>query len=168
MSTTVYIVTSLVWAFGGFLFGYLLGRAARTLQRIDRKVGMDDEAADPATPTDNPAPSSEPGRSRTERVFGVVLIGLAVLSVIGVGIQTVRLGNATSCQAEFNEHYTAALKLRTKAAATERAAQRELLTLMLQQPTQQEARAALQRYIDGLAKADREREDAQIPTRACD
>ena len=72
-------------------------------------------------PTDEPAPI-ERHRSRVERTFGVVLVVLSVLSVIGVGIQTYRLNHITSCQAAYNQRYTEALQQRSDAAATERQA----------------------------------------------
>lgn len=161
MSTAAYVVASLAWAVFGFVVGWLLGRSWVALERIDRKILM-------------PVHENEVGELRRRlrrpsgaQVLGAVLVVLAVASVITVTLQTVRLNDVTSCQAEWNDSYQAALRQRADAAATERAAQRELLTLMLQQPTRQEARAALHRYLESLEDADNEREDARIPKRAC-
>lgn len=161
MTALAYVLSSLVWSVGGFAFGFAVGRGLRSLDSINRKTPM---------PDNNEPDSERPHRTRkprTEQLFGVVLVVLAVLSVVGVGLQTWRLNEATTCQAAFNDAYTEALRKRTSAAATERNAQRELLLTMLNQPTPDKARDALQTYLDSLARADQVRTDAQIPTRKC-
>jgi hypothetical protein len=164
VSTAAYIVASLAWAVFGFVVGYLLGRSWNALDSIDRKI-----PPMPLHEDDVPAlrPNRKP-RSRIQQIFGAVLVLLALATVIGVAVQTVRLNDVTSCQAEWNDGYTDALRQRAVAAATERAAQRELLTTVLRPgTTAQERREATERYLHSLEDADAEREEAKIPTREC-
>lgn len=103
-----------------------------------------------------------------DRWLGVVLIAISIASVIFVAIQTARLGDATACQARYNDAYTSALQQRTGAARQERAAQRELLmTLLGSQVTPEQGRAAFDKYLKVLDDADRERDAAGIPTNRC-
>lgn len=104
-----------------------------------------------------------------ERWVGVFLIVLSVLTVSYSVVQTSRLGDVTECQAQYNEAYTAALKDRTKAAAKERRAQRDLLTTLLSgRPlTPDQARAEFNKYLGVLNDADHQRDSAPIPTNRC-
>lgn len=103
-----------------------------------------------------------------ERAFGIILVALSVASVLFVGVQTVRLGDVTECQAAYNEAYSKAIHARSDAARNERKAQRELWTTVLnQQIPVEEKRAAFVKYLETLDEADRVRDRAQIPTRRC-
>lgn len=103
-----------------------------------------------------------------QRWIGVVLVALSIASVVVVAVQTARLSDVTTCQAQYNDAYTLAIKGRSQAARDERQAMRELLLTFLSGPTSPEqARAALDDYLKKLDEADQVRDQAQIPDRKC-
>lgn len=102
------------------------------------------------------------------RALGVVLVALAIASVTSVAVQTVRLGDVTQCQAEYNDAYGKAILARANAARNERQAQRELWrTVLNPQIPVDDKRAAFEKYLKTLDEADRVREAAELPTRRC-
>lgn len=103
-----------------------------------------------------------------QRLFGVVLVAMSVLSVIFVAVQTERVRAVTECQAEYNDAYTKSLVQRSNAARRERQAQRDFLTSFLTaRLTEAQGRAVFEKYLGSLDAADREREAAKIPVRRC-
>ncbi len=107
-------------------------------------------------------------KASIQRAFGVILVALAVLSVTFVGIQTVRLGNVTECQAKYNDAYAKAISARSNAARSERQSQRQLwITVLDPKIPVDEKRAAFTVYLEALDAADRVRDRAEIPTRRC-
>lgn len=103
-----------------------------------------------------------------QKWLGAIIVVLSVVTVILMAIQTARLGDATECQATYNDAYTRSLQDRANAARNERQAQRELLLTLLSRPvTPEQGRAAFDRYLKKLDEADAERESAKIPANRC-
>lgn len=127
-----------------------------------------------ATPRRRVTDRTDP-RSWPRKALGYLLIGLSVASVIIVAVQTIRLNDAsarlndvTSCQAEYNQSYTSAIKGRSEAARQERQAQRKLLTTLLgMHVTEAQGRAAFDEYLKALDKSDDARDRAALPTQKC-
>jgi hypothetical protein len=108
---------------------------------------------------------------RSERVTTALATLLALIVIVG-GL-TIYLGHQVqrqaACQGRENDAVRVALQQRTDAANTERAAQRQLFTVLLDPtttPTQQQA--ATRGYYAGLVAADKQRSDNPLPTNSCD
>lgn len=139
---TFYVVASMLWALAGLAVGFTLGRAGRVFQPPK-------ESAVPHTTS----------RGMADRVVGLVVVIMAVVSVIAMSISINRQERIATCQADFNTRFAAALQERNDAAARERAAQRELLT------SNGDRRAAIDEYLRGLAEADQARAENPLPAR---
>lgn len=159
MSVAAYVLASVIWGLAGLIVGFLLGRA-RPVYVME--VPMTVPAT--ATPAD-PSPPRTGWRRwiNFDRIIGAAVVLLAVLSVSFLAVTINRQEAAITCQSAFNERFIAALRERSDAATTERAAQRDLLTAVI--TPGDNARAAIQRYLDGLAAADAQRDATPLPDR---
>jgi uncharacterized membrane protein len=147
---TVYTISQALWGLAGLVVGFVLGRFSRT-------------AAVTADP-DIPKGIAMPARAtRADNLIGIIVAGLAVISVVVAAFTITRQQNAVECQTTFNLAFTDALTQRTEAATEERAAQRTLLTT--QATTPEERRAGLDRYLQALDRADNRREENPLPLR---
>lgn len=141
-----YVLTSALWAFGGLIVGYLLGRVASWRRPI---VVVEQE---------------EPvrTRTRTDSIISAIVVVMAVVSV-GVGaVSVARQQTVTECQAEFNAQFSSALTERVNAANEERAGQRAWMSAALS-GDQVAARKAAQSYVDALNRADQQRDQHPLP-----
>lgn len=146
---TGYIVSSILWAIAGLIVGYVLGRGGCLNADLPKEPGV--------PPTQ---------RSKTDMLIGFAVVGLALASVIVMTVSLSRQQRIVDCQTEFNTHFVAALGERSDAAAEERAAQRALLTAVLDSRGHPQAQeAAIQNYLRNLADADRSRSDNPLPER---
>jgi hypothetical protein len=107
---------------------------------------------------------------RRQRVEIVALVLAGLLAVLAAG-QTWRtaqvVDHQVQCQLEFNTRFIDAQRERSNSAAEERQAQRDLLV----PPggplrTAEERQAAVNRYLDALDRADRNRAEHPLPERA--
>ena len=146
--TAEYVLSSALWALGGLVCGYLLGRA----------VG---KAKFPESLEEEPMPYRA---TRMDNLLGILLITLSVISVVTLAITIGRQEAQVQCQTTFNQTFTAALRQRTEAANTEREGQRNLLAVALNPDSSpEERRQATQRYYDALVAADAQRQDNPLP-----
>jgi hypothetical protein len=87
----------------------------------------------------------------------------AAITFLGWHVQSV-----SSCQAEANDAFRAALAQRTDASAKERAAQRQLFNVVLNPASSPADRLkASQNYYAGLIAADAQRNEHPLPTSNC-
>lgn len=154
-----YAISSILWALGGLIVGFLLGRGGQAFPR----AGGLELPKQPAPPTVN--------RFRTvltfDRLVGWVIIVMAVVSVATVSYTVSRQQQLVTCQADYNSAFSAALKERTEAAAADRQAQRDLLTGMVTARDPATSRALIDAYLHKLDEADNQRDDNPLPQRTC-
>lgn len=157
-----YVLLSLFWTVAGLVCGYYLGRAGR--------VDPDREAVMVHAATDTPAPAWWRRHLLGARLFGVLLVVLAVLTVI-VGAQYVdRVANLAECVNAYQRANSDAAAARSDAAADERAGQRRLLDESFRPRDQRDPAAlvaAYQEYVALLARADAQRDANPLPVQAC-
>lgn len=132
-----YVFTSLAWSLCGFLAGWLLGGLGRDL------IGA-------------------PLHLWTERVIGIVVVILAVVTMVTSVSVNARLENVISCQAAFNANYRQALADRNEATNQERDAQRKLILSITQGGNDQQA---LTEYLDALNATNANRAENPLPLR---
>lgn len=152
-----YAISSILWALCGLVVGFFLGRSGQT------------------TPTSNPPRGAELstdsntrgflGSLRFDRIVGWVIIVMAVVSVITVSYTVSRQQDVVTCQADYNMAFVAALKERNEAAATDRQAQRELLTGMVTARDAATSRLLIDTYLRALDQADNRRDESPLPER---
>lgn len=130
-----YLVQSLAWSLCGFLVGWLLGGLGREL------IGA-------------------PMRVWSQRVIGLVVIVMAVITMITSVSVNLRLERVTQCQAQFNADYRQALAERVDAANQEREAQRILIVSITRGTDDQQA---LNGYLSALDAADANRRENPLP-----
>lgn len=166
----VYVVNSLLWAAAGLGLGFVLGRQWRAIHDIRRQF-----VADPVAMAPKPPPRHR--RPKAEQVLGGILVILALLSVTGVAIQTERLNQLISCQAEYNRAFAESIRIRADATIDERNRTKNLWLAFLahapakpgeQTPEGREASIrALNDYLAALDRANAARQIAPIPTNQC-
>lgn len=149
-----YTISSILWALGGLVVGFLIGRGGQT-----------NRSANVATETTT-------HRFRDyltfDRIVGWVIIVMAIVSVATVSYTVTRQNQSVTCQADYNTAFVAALKTRTEAAAADRQAQRDLLTGMVTARDPVTSRALIDAYLRKLDEADNQRDDNPLPQRpAC-
>lgn len=149
-----YTISSILWALGGLVVGFLIGRGGQT-----------NRSANVATETTT-------HRFRDyltfDRIIGWVIIVMAIVSVATVSYAVNRQQQAVTCQADYNTAFVAALKTRTEAAAADRQAQRDLLTGMVTARDPVTSRKLIDQYLHKLDEADNQRDDNPLPQRpAC-
>lgn len=130
-----YIWSSALWALAGLLVGYFIGRAGREVVITETSTARRTSVGD--------------------NVIGVVVILLAIVTVMGLAFQASEAKRAMQCQTEFNIQFMRSIQERQESAATERQAQRELLTAIV--APGRSGGGAIQRYIDSLNAADAQR-----------
>lgn len=97
---------------------------------------------------------------RTEWIRTIVFL----LALVMIGYTVWHQSAITDCQADFNVAYANGLLERTKAAASEREAQRVMLDALLNpHATSTDRAAALVTWRTQLIEADQVRENAPIP-----
>lgn len=144
---TAYFLSSVLWTLAGLAVGYSIGSAGNQPQRV--------------APRENRV-----ARSRTDVVVGVLLLILAVISVSTMSVSLTSQERVVECQARFNEAFSNALRERVDAANQERAAQRQMLSAVLDPNGTRETRlAALESYDKSLAEADTNRSENPLPDR---
>jgi hypothetical protein len=120
--TLLYVAQSAAWAVGGFLGGYLAGRAARDVHQLASAVETGDTTVDP------PPPPSRRRRPRAEWVLGVVVLLLAIVTVVQGLVQSAATRRVVQCQAEYGNAFADALDARTQASAGAQNALDQLVT----------------------------------------
>lgn len=94
-----------------------------------------------------------------------ILLGLSLLLSVAVGYDVY---SSTACQIGVNTSFRHAIDARTAAASTDRTSQRRLVdTLLNSSATPEERRQALVLYNEGLATADKQRQDNPLPEQDC-
>lgn len=160
-----YMVSSMLWALGGLVVGFLLGRSG---QLTDTRTDVA-EFVDMPPGTEAVTITATKHRFRDslsfDRIVGWVVIVLAVGSVTTMSYTLNRQQQAVTCQADYNAAFVAALKERSTAASADRQAQRELLTGIATARTPQESQAQMDAYLRKLDEADDQRDDNPLPQR---
>lgn len=153
-----YTISSILWAMGGLIVGFLLGRGGQTVRSVE--VASDDVTT--------PAVHRFRDSLTFDRIVGWVIIVMAILSVATVSYAVTRQQQAVICQADYNAAFSAALKERNDAAAADRQAIRDLLTGMVTARDPVTSRALIDTYLRKLDEADNKRDDNPLPQRpAC-
>lgn len=98
-----------------------------------------------------------------ERVIGIVVVVLAVVTMLISVSVNAQLESVTACQSAFNANYRQALADRTEVANREREAQRTLIVSITQGGNDQQA---LNEYLNALNVSNANRRDNPLPTRA--
>jgi hypothetical protein len=165
-----YVISSLLWAVGGLVVGFFLGRSGQVFPIIDPKRGPKLPAHQPASDGSDGAVTDRRlhrlgGSLRFDRVVGWVIIVMAVISVITVSYAVSRQQQAVTCQADYNAAFVAALNERSDAAAADRQAQRELLTGMVIARDPATSRTLIDAYLRKLDDADDQRDENPLPQR---
>lgn len=152
-----YALLSLFWTLAGLVCGYTLGAAGCTDTRPSEVVMVD-----------APPPPWWRRHLIGSRIFGVVLVVLALLSVILGAAYVNRQSDIVTCQNEYNRAFASALAERNEAAGRERAGQRQLLDAALGPNRDRAAlNEAYQQYRALLAGADAQRDANPLPVSAC-
>lgn len=146
--TTTYVLSSVLWALGGLVCGYIVGRT----------VG---QAKFPDYTEEEPMPYRA---TRMDNILGILVITLSVISVVTLAITIGRQEAQVQCQTAFNMQFNEALRDRTEIANNEREGQRNLLAVTLNPAsTDAERRDATQKYYNALVTADSQRKDNPLP-----
>jgi hypothetical protein len=159
-----HVVLSLFWTLAGLVVGYYLGRAGR-LDR-HREAVMVHHAAD----TPPPAPTWWRRHLVGSRLFGVVLVVLAVLSVLVGASYIERVAHLAECVNAYQRANSAAVVAQREASAKEREGQRRILDESFRPRDQRDPvalRAAYEQYVALLAAADAQRTANPLPVQAC-
>lgn len=135
---TNYFLSSILWALGGLITGYVVGRAGRVALTGDDMIRA----------------------ARADNVLGYVVVFLAIVSVVALALTINAQREQVACQTRFNEQFIAALRERTDAATAERLAEREFLLAIV---TPGDAEADIRRYIEVLGQSDSQRDSNPLP-----
>lgn len=144
-----YLFSSALWGLAGFVLGMVAGHAWKGDMLAESR----------------------------RRLIGVALVVVSIFGVTAVAIQTYRLGQAIECQADYNRAFASALAARTESARVERENERNLWLAFLanapREPGQQNPEGrdasikALNNYLAGLERGNRDRRESPLPTRKC-
>lgn len=164
-----YAVSSMLWALGGLVVGFLLGRGGQSTPVTRTEIA---EVADlpPGTEAVTISTTKQWFRNSLtfDRLIAWVIIVLAVGSVVTMSYTMNRQQQTLTCQAGYNEAFVAALEERSTAAAADRQAQRVFLTGIATARTPEQSRAQMENYLRALDQADERRDDNPLPQRpAC-
>ena len=100
--------------------------------------------------------------SQTLMNYAVVVLSIAALTGLFVLINNYR--NATTCQTEYNQNLTVAIKERGDASDEDRRATRAMLSVILNPAASvDQRRQAVVDWDSALAKAEKKRQDNPIP-----
>lgn len=196
--STGYLISSLAWS----VVGFLLGRLTVNVDQIRRKMDADkpDQAVSEgeAVPTDVVVvPESTPvshsvvslRRPSWTQILGAVFVVMALITIVGVFVQTHRLNAAIECNNSAYHAYADAFKARDEASVASRANAKAwasssdvlLSSILLRPPSVQptaEERAQIQsaigvfqastkRYIASLDESSRVRAVNPLPAKPC-
>lgn len=163
-----YAISSILWAVGGLVVGFFLGRSGQVFPVVSPARGTE-VAAKRFTDTDGEVTDTTlqrlGGSLRFDRVVGWVIIVMAIISVITVSYTVSRQQQTLTCQADYNAAFVAALDERSEAAAADRQAQRELLTGMVAARDPATSRTLIDSYLRKLDAADNQRDRNPLPQR---
>lgn len=168
-----YLLSSGLWCLAGLTLGFALGWVARNVYEIRRRV------VDGLTSPAEPRPRRRQRRRwiYLERVLGVIIVIMSVVTVLLSTAQISRLNRVIDCQAQYNQAFAESIKIRADATVQERERQKELWLTFLRNapkvPGEQtpESRLAsinaLNAYLAALDDANHARQVAPIPTTRC-
>ena len=168
-----YIINSAIWSAAGLLVGAVFGWFAREIYEVHEVL------------VDNPDQEKQgwdgverrqKDGSKFDRMLGLFVIILSVVTVGGYGIAQSQRQDQVDCQTKFNTAFSKNLAERAKAASRDRQAitrlVRDTAALNANPPDDLAARQAafqriFQNYLDDVEEGDKLREDNPIPETPC-
>lgn len=149
MTFTLYILNALVWSVAGFLVGYVVARMSKDVHTIKEAV-VDRE-------------KTEPGPYLPTRLFGVVLVVMAIATVAAIAISNVQQQQVFDCQTDVNRELVRATNQRADFAARDRKALTDMLTTVLTEPNERARREAVEDYVAASEHTQGERSRSPLP-----
>lgn len=106
--STAYLISSLAWS----LIGFVLGRLTVNVEQIRRSMSTNDEelSAEQLPPSPRRRRLPVVHKLGAQQIVGMVVVIVALLSILLVAWQNVRLNQSISCQSRFNQVYEDALR----------------------------------------------------------
>lgn len=160
-----YTISSILWALGGLVVGFYLGRSGQSSTTVNRTGGIAVATDQSETVTVEATVQRFRDTLTFDRIVGWVIVVLAVVSVITVSYSVNRQQQSIECQANYNARFVVALNERSDAASADRQAQKDLLTGMFTARDETTRRALVEAYLQKLNDADNKRDDNPLPQR---
>ena len=157
--TASYVISNLLWSIAGLALGYVAVLAL--VFAAGFVLGFHTGRATVPRADSFPTGDQLMPRLRFDRIIGVVVIVLSLVSITAAAITIHRQSEQVACQTRFNQAFAASLEQRAEAATKEREAQRVLLTGTYTTP--EEGAAARLQYLRALDDADDQRAASPLP-----
>lgn len=156
------VLASAAYSLAGFLVGFGLGRVSRDVHDIKESV-----VTEPTRLVRRDPHQHGFWRWTDNRVLGLGLLALSILTLVFAFIGSQKLTNQAQCQSEFNVRFGLAYQARAASADGDRNALNNLmLSIAGEPPTPQgraKARAAFEHYIAQIKTSDATRRAHPLP-----
>lgn len=158
MSVLFEATSSLAYSLLGLVIGFALGRATREVHEIKEAVAPDPHPAHEKPPT------RKQGRMSyvKSRTIGVMLIGLALVTVLMTSIVAIEDRRQNECFRNYNIAFAKAFQERALAADRDRISLNRML-IALNNPNAEVRRKVFENYLDEIALTDLERKKNPLP-----